>query len=140
MPLMSPRCFTDGRRFVVTRMGNGSISEAQTGRTPASRPASGKPPEPSNRLPRVSFFSVFRLSIRIASILQVIIGDARQFRQHVLTGCHRRIPSPVKLLRGVTAAEGVYPAEYLSHQFPVLHPYSALVKEVETDAGQGTDG
>ena len=35
-------------------MGNGSISEAQTGVTPASSPPKGNPPEPSNRLPRVS--------------------------------------------------------------------------------------
>src|SRR5699024_7878595 len=37
-------------------MAKGSISEAQTGSTPARIPANGKPPEPSNRLPRVSGF------------------------------------------------------------------------------------
>lgn len=39
--------------FSVTRMANGSISEDQTGTMPASSPASGKPPLPSKRLPRV---------------------------------------------------------------------------------------
>lgn len=38
---------------MVTRMGNGSISEAHTGVIPQSRPPKGKPPEPSKRLPRV---------------------------------------------------------------------------------------
>ena len=42
-----------GSRLVVTRMGNGSISDAHTGVIPARSPPKGKPPEPSNRLPRV---------------------------------------------------------------------------------------
>ena len=44
----------NGRRFVVTRIGNGSISDAHTGVTPEIRPPRGKPPEPSKRLPIVS--------------------------------------------------------------------------------------
>lgn len=39
-------------------MGNGSISEAHTGVIPASSPPKGKPPEPSNRLPRVKVLFV----------------------------------------------------------------------------------
>ena len=39
--------------YFLTRMANGSISEDQTGIMPASSPASGKPPLPSKRLPRV---------------------------------------------------------------------------------------
>ena len=39
-------------------MGNGSISEAHTGVIPASSPPNGKPPEPSNRLPRVKVLFV----------------------------------------------------------------------------------
>src|SRR5699024_12273964 len=37
-------------------MGNGSISDAHTGVMPESNPPRGKPPEPSNRLPRVNLF------------------------------------------------------------------------------------
>lgn len=53
-PFMSvtlPRCFMFGNLCFVTLIGNGSISLAQIGSTPNSAPASGKPPEPSNRLP-----------------------------------------------------------------------------------------
>ena len=39
-------------------MGNGSISDAHTGMIPASSPPNGKPPEPSNRLPRVNVLFV----------------------------------------------------------------------------------
>ena len=72
-PLMedtSPRCRIPGSRFVVTRMGKGSISEAHTGVIPASRPPRGKPPEPSNRLPS------FNLSTGADLFDQVYVGDA----------------------------------------------------------------
>ena len=54
--LMSPRCFTFGKRSLVTAMGYGSTSDAQHGLTPHRAPASGKPPEPSKRLP--SLYSI----------------------------------------------------------------------------------
>ena len=53
-PLMSvtlPRCFIPGNLCFVTLIGNGSISDAHTGSIPLRAPASGKPPEPSNKLP-----------------------------------------------------------------------------------------
>ena len=46
-----PRCFMRGKRAVVTLMGYGSISDAHTGVMPLRTPASGNPPEPSNKLP-----------------------------------------------------------------------------------------
>src|SRR5699024_5452194 len=42
------------------RIGNGSISEAHTVVMPEIKPPKGKPPEPSNRLPRVSLFCSIR--------------------------------------------------------------------------------
>ena len=51
-------------------MGNGSISEAQTGVTPASSPPKGNPPEPSNRLPRVSVL------FRSIADLRILIGQS----------------------------------------------------------------
>ena len=53
----SPRCFMFGNRFVVTRMGKSSISLAHTGSIPYNAPASGKPPEPSNKLPNFIFIT-----------------------------------------------------------------------------------
>ena len=52
--LTSPMCFILGKRFVVTLIGKGSTSDANTGSIPLSTPPKGKPPEPSNRLPRVN--------------------------------------------------------------------------------------
>lgn len=52
--VMSPKCSIPGRRSFVTRMGNGSISDAHSGITPLCSAASGKPPIPSNKLPSVS--------------------------------------------------------------------------------------
>ena len=58
-PLMaeiSPRCFICGIRLLVTRIGKGSTSDAHKGIIPEIKPPKGKPPEPSNRLPRVIGF------------------------------------------------------------------------------------
>ena len=52
--------FHFGQPFSVTRMGNGSISEAQTGTIPAIFPAKVNPSMPSKRLPSVSF--LFKLN------------------------------------------------------------------------------
>lgn len=54
--VMSPMCFISGNRYMVTAMGNFSISLAHTGRMPFLFAANGNPPIPSNRLP--SFFSI----------------------------------------------------------------------------------
>jgi hypothetical protein len=51
--LISPRWIMLGKRIVVTFMGKGSISLAHTGVIPFLSAARGKPPIPSNRLPRV---------------------------------------------------------------------------------------
>src|SRR5690554_6433410 len=65
----SPKCFMKGSRLVVTLIGNGSTSDAQTGWIPERSPPKGKPPEPSKRLPRVSplsdtgLFSSIRLHL-----------------------------------------------------------------------------
>lgn len=48
--------FISGNRYMVTAMGNFSISLAHTGRMPFLFAANGNPPIPSNRLP--SFFSI----------------------------------------------------------------------------------
>ena len=57
--VMSPTWIMSGKRSLVTRMGNVSISLAHTGVIPLRTAARGKPPIPSNRLPMVSvFFSV----------------------------------------------------------------------------------
>src|SRR5574344_1213748 len=52
-------------------MGNGSISDAHTGVIPASSPPKGKPPEPSNRLPRVRLFFCSILDLLIFEGLSV---------------------------------------------------------------------
>ena len=108
-------------------MGNGSISEAQTGVIPQSSPPKGKPPEPSNRLPRVRFLSlIFALhlfhkvgvrylfsvshhihAIGIAGIVHIPPQDDRG----VLLIQFHRIADPVHLLtghqRGTGTAEGI---------------------------------
>ena len=58
--VMSPTWIMSGKCFLVTWMGNASISLAQTGVIPLRAAAKGKPPIPSNRLPMVSVFS-FRI-------------------------------------------------------------------------------
>ena len=50
----------NGSRLVVTRIGNGSISDAHKGAMPEIKPPKGKPPEPSKRLPSVSLFCSIR--------------------------------------------------------------------------------
>src|SRR5699024_6866675 len=76
-------------RLVVTRIGNGSISEAHIGVMPEIKPPKGKPPEPSNRLPRVSLLCSIRdlliavcpavpkdaHAIRSAGLLDVAVHD-----------------------------------------------------------------
>ena len=52
--VMSPTWIMPGKCFLVTWMGNGSISLAQTGVIPLRTAASGKPPIPSNREPMVN--------------------------------------------------------------------------------------
>lgn len=52
--VMSPTCTRPGKCSCVTRIGNGSISLAHTGRMPWRAAASKKPPMPSNKLPKVS--------------------------------------------------------------------------------------
>ena len=52
--VMSPTWIMSGNHFWVTRMGNGSISLAQTGMMPLCIAARGKPPMPSKRLPIVN--------------------------------------------------------------------------------------
>ena len=54
----------DGSRLVVTRMGNGSISEFHTGRMPARMAPSSKPPLPENRLPSLICSIICHLRIR----------------------------------------------------------------------------
>lgn len=56
--VMSPTWSMPGKCFLVTWMGNVSISLAQTGVIPLRTAARGKPPIPSNRLPMVSVFSL----------------------------------------------------------------------------------
>lgn len=56
---------------MVTRIGNGSISEAHTGVIPASSPPKGNPPEPSNRLPRVKGLFVMGRYLAILVFLAV---------------------------------------------------------------------
>ena len=51
--VMSPKWSIPGRRSMVTRMGNGSISLVHNGTIPLWMAASGKPPIPSNKLPIV---------------------------------------------------------------------------------------
>ena len=51
--LMSPRCFISGKFFVVTSIGNGSISLAHIGLIPNIDPANSKPPLPENKDPIV---------------------------------------------------------------------------------------
>lgn len=55
--VMSPTWIIPGKCSLVTRMGNASISLAQTGVIPLRTAARGKPPMPSNKLPMVSVFS-----------------------------------------------------------------------------------
>ena len=50
---MSPKCFISGKFFVVTSIGNGSISLAHIGLIPNIDPASSKPPLPENKDPIV---------------------------------------------------------------------------------------
>ena len=45
--------------------GNGYISDAQIGVMPANKPPSGKPPEPSKRLPRVRSRFIRRLTLSV---------------------------------------------------------------------------
>ena len=52
--VMSPTWTMSGKRILVTWMGNGSISLAQTGVMPPRTAANGKPPIPSKRDPIVS--------------------------------------------------------------------------------------
>ncbi len=51
--VISPSCDILGNLCLVTFIGNGSISLAQSGMNPARTAARGKPPMPSNRLPMV---------------------------------------------------------------------------------------
>ena len=51
--VMSPTCIISGKWCFVTLIGNGSISLAHTGTIPFRTAASGKPPMPSNKLPKV---------------------------------------------------------------------------------------
>lgn len=53
IPQTFPRCIMLGNRLFVTAIGYGSTSEAHFGSMPQSAPANGKPPEPSNKLPKV---------------------------------------------------------------------------------------
>src|SRR3712207_2925264 len=67
---MSPKCFTSGILFVVTLMGNGSISEQLIGLIPTSFAPKQNPPLPSNRLHKVRglpflFFIYFHLFYQI---------------------------------------------------------------------------
>ena len=52
--VMSPTWSILGKWVLVTSMGKGSISLAQTGVIPQRSAASGKPPMPSKRLPIVA--------------------------------------------------------------------------------------
>ena len=52
--VISPTWIMSGKCFWVTRMGNASISLAQTGTIPLRTAAKGKPPMPSKREPMVS--------------------------------------------------------------------------------------
>ena len=52
--VISPTWIMPGKCFLVTWMGNASISLAQTGVIPWRTAASGKPPIPSNREPMVN--------------------------------------------------------------------------------------
>jgi hypothetical protein len=54
--VISPMCVILGNRYLVTAMGNFSISLAHIGLIPFLFAANGNPPIPSNRLP--SFFSI----------------------------------------------------------------------------------
>ncbi len=76
--VISPKCRILGIRFDVTDTQNGSISLAHTGVMPHIIPASGKPPLPSNKLPRVILLSTF-----ITSVLKRNIQQSRRFGQ-----CH----------------------------------------------------
>lgn len=51
--VISPTWSMSGNQCCVTLMGNGSISEAHSVLIPNARPANGKPPIPSKRLPIV---------------------------------------------------------------------------------------
>ena len=59
--VMSPTWIMSGNHFWVTRMGNGSISLAQTGTMPLRTAARGNPPMPSNKLPIVNLIFSFIL-------------------------------------------------------------------------------
>lgn len=54
--VMSPTWIICGKRCFVTSMGKASISLAHRGTMPLRTAARGKPPIPSNRLPRVIIF------------------------------------------------------------------------------------
>lgn len=64
--LMSPRCTISGKRRRVTAIGYGSTSLAHAGVNPHKLAASGKPPEPSNKLPILYVILACLLTARAA--------------------------------------------------------------------------
>src|SRR5699024_1478119 len=65
--LMSAKCFISGIRFDVTRIGNGSTSDAHFGSIPQMIPARGNPPEPSKSEPKVSLRTFTHLKFAISN-------------------------------------------------------------------------
>lgn len=80
----SPRCFIFGNRLRVTAIGNGSISEAQTGSMPLCCAANSNPPEPENKLPSL------KLHIDKPHTSCVPSGSVRTFRSLGITNPCRR--------------------------------------------------
>jgi hypothetical protein len=74
-----------GKRALVTLMGYGSTSDAHTGVMPCIAPASGKPPEPSNKLP--SFILPYAITLTFA----VLIGVAEHFPQQAFLVAKRPV-------------------------------------------------
>ena len=70
--VISPSCSISGNRRRVTEMGNGSISLAHRGRMPRRAAASGNPPMPSKRLPKVSILITSYLTTALAMVLVVL--------------------------------------------------------------------
>jgi len=83
-----------GKRALVTLMGYGSTSDAHTGVMPCIAPASGKPPEPSNKLPSFIPYTnpaSYRLPYAVTLTFAVLIGVAEHFPQQAFLVAKRPV-------------------------------------------------
>ena len=108
--VMSPTCSMSGNRILVTSMGKASISLAHSGTTPQRTAASGKPPMPSNRLPRVIMCFPSYLASAPATVRVVLTADWTAYTA-LIRLARVEVSSPkAPAMRGTSPAESIRPS------------------------------